>query len=156
MCWNACGLGAVNIFWLVYGLFLTVVKLATLDCASMVASFVGGTHECTSLEKFLTIMWGLTGAGWGVTLMFLAYLPKFLASGYPGSANKGVLRVITITYILFQLFMLLPITRTTLELDSGSFSAGSPATLGGVIVPLCLLAVAICVHRDPTTGAGMF
>ena len=155
MCCNVAGLGALNVFWLIFGTFFALMSIgASLDCSADVNSFMGVTHSCTSLEDFMHVQWNAALAGWSLSSALLAYLPKLLGSGYPGSANKAVMRVVTGVFFVTQLITLYPVYTTTIQFDSGPVKA-PPVAMAMWIGPLVLCLIAFIVHKDPGTGAGM-
>ena len=64
MCCNAFGLGALNVFWIIFGLAMALMNGMSYDCATSMAMFSGTTHECGSLENFLNGQWVLGFEGY--------------------------------------------------------------------------------------------
>ena len=80
MCCNCFGLGALNIYWIVAGAIFVLMNVTPLstDCSASMESFMGVSHECTSLESWINYMWCFSIAGWCSTAIGLALLPKLI------------------------------------------------------------------------------
>ena len=60
MCFNVCGFGAMNVFWLFFGVLFLTMQSLSLDCDTGMATFAGMAYHCSSLEYFFNFQWVLT------------------------------------------------------------------------------------------------
>ena len=153
MCFNALGLGALNVYWISMGCFtalLNVLPFST-DCDQAMSSWLGVTHECSSIESFLNLMWCFTGVAWGLTVAFVALLPKIVAN-HPASSNKAAMLAITVGSL--PLLILSLVVAFTIKVEAGpGVTADLVSTMGTMLIVMTvLLAVSLVVHREPTTG----
>ena len=92
MCFNAFGLGALNMYWIIFGTLMVLMNLLSYDCSTSMTAFAGITngYTCDALENFLNVQWVLGYVGYMGTGLALALLPK-LVKDYPPAANKAVM-----------------------------------------------------------------
>ena len=102
MCFNAGGLGALNMYWVILGSLLTLIQLGSFDCSLSISAFGGVDYTCGELEQFLNVQWVLGYAGWLLTATFLALLPK-LVKDYPPAANKAVMLTVSGIFLLITI-----------------------------------------------------
>ena len=146
------GLGALNVYWTVTGLLWCILNLLPMstDCDMAMQAWIGVTHECTSIENFLNIMWCASVAGAGLTIAVLGVLPK-LVTGYPAVANKAVMLALSAVNAVSMVLLL--ILALTMEVEAEGQSASLMSSFG--VIPaasLAFLFVALIVHREPTNG----
>lgn len=152
MCCNILQLGALNVYWLASGLLLALSNVLpfSTDCTQAMPSWLGVEHECNSLEYFLNLVWCVTVAGWGLTVASVAALPKMVAN-YPAAANKAAMLAISAVAVPFWLSYLA--IALNLKVEAEGQKANLMGTAGMLsIIEFILLAVAVVVHREPTTG----
>ena len=151
MCCNMFGLGALNIYWIVSGLFfafLNVLPVST-DCDQAMPSWLGVQHQCNDLEAFLNLMWCFGIVGWGIVCAAVAALPKFVAVPAPvNKANMLAVSGASLTVVGPYLFI-----AFTMKVEADGATANLAGSLGVFqAVCLVLLILAAFVHREPTTG----
>ena len=154
MCFNAFGLGALNIYWIFTGLMFAILNLLpfSLDCNQAMPSWLGVEHTCNSIEAFLNLVWCFGIVGWGLVCAAVALLPKFV--DVPPNVNKAAMlaisaasSVLTIAYIIIAF---------TMKVEAEGAAANLVGTLGAFnIVGLGVLIVALLVHREPTDNGGL-
>jgi len=154
MCFNAFGLGALNIYWIFTGLMFAILNLMpfSLDCTQAMPSWLGVEHTCNSIEAFLNLMWCLAIVGWGLVCAAVALLPKFV--DVPANINKATMLAISavsvgvnITYIVIAF---------TMKIEAEGATANLAGTLGAFnIIGLGFLIVALLVHREPNDNGGL-
>ena len=151
MCVPCCGLGALNVYWLVTGLLLSLLNVLPMstDCTQAMPSWLGVEHECNPLEAFLNLAWCLGVVGWGLSCAAVAVLPKLIE--VPAPVNKAAMLAISaaslpivIAYIYISFTMKVEAEGATANL------AGSLGTFMAIFFG-CFV-VALVAHREPTTG----
>jgi hypothetical protein len=151
MCVNAFGLGALNVYWIVVGLLISLLNVLpfSTDCTQAMPSWLGVAHECNSLEAFLNLVWCFSVVGWGVTVAAVGALPKMVT--VPAQVNKTAMLAVSAASLIMIVAYLVIAFTVTVEAE------GATANLKGTIgsfqgLTLGFLLVAILVHREPTTG----
>ena len=155
MCCNAFGLGALNIYFLVFGVLMGLMNLMpfSLDCSAGMESWMGVPgYECTSLESFLNVTWCVAVVQFCFFGAFLAWLPKLYGKEYPAKINKAVMlfmsacnvfgAVGTVGYIHMH-----PITLGGVE---GAGQQMLDVMFGTFTL---LLLVALVVHKEPSDSS---
>ena len=141
---NAFGFGALNIFWIVYGILLIAMTLASMDCTAAIAAYIAVERKCSSLESFFNIMWCLSRIGWALTVVLLAFMPT--CSKQADAANKVTMLVITVLWSAIMIIMAIVVANASVVSDS------LPLTRIVVDVsPIPLAILAAVVHREPST-----
>jgi hypothetical protein len=150
MCCNVWGLGALNVYWAVIGILMTVLNILpfSLDCSAGMESWMGVTeYECTSLEAFLNYMWCFVVAMGFSVAAFMALMPKIKPS-YPSDVNKLVMLFLSVVSLV-NTAATMYITSTT-ELHFGDQVIKNPPIMVGTFgVMTVLLLVAMVVHKEP-------
>ena len=151
MCFNAFGLGALNVYWIFTGLLFALLNALpfSTDCEQAMPSWLGFTHECTELESFLNLAWCIAIVGWGLVCAAVAALPKFVAVSAPVNkaamlAVSGGSMAVVIPYLVVAFTMKLEVDGVPVNL-AGSLGAFQAIATG-------VLIVAALMHREPTTG----
>ena len=69
MCINVWGLGALNVYWILTGLFFAISNALPIntDCNTAIPAWLGMEHKCNQLESFLNLVWCFAVVGWGLT-----------------------------------------------------------------------------------------
>ena len=153
MCFNAFGLGALNIFWIVNGVCMALLNVLpfSTDCNSAMSSWLGVEHECNSIESFLNLVWCFAIVAWSLTCAVVAALPKLVPT-MPASVNKAAMLGITAASLSVNVAYLYIACTMTVEVSEG-VTADLMGTMGTmIIVGMVLLVVAAIVHREPSTG----
>ena len=152
MCCNAFGLGALNVFWIIFGLAMSLMNGMSYDCSTSMAMFSGTTaYTCGSLENFLNGQWVIGFEGYFATAVALALMPKFVKD-YPPTANKAVMMTFSVISVLTSLTSALAFF-TPFELNGQPVDTTVPIAMTGVFMVLWL--VAVFVHKEPETGKGL-
>ena len=151
MCCNAFGLGALNVYWLVFGTFFALINVlpVSTDCSQAMPAWLKVEHECTSLETFLNYMWCFSIVGWGLVCAAVALLPKIVS--VPANVNKAAMLAVSLaSSSITASYMYLAFTMTV---EADGATADLAGSLGAMqAVSLGLLVVALLMHREPTTG----
>ena len=141
---NAFGFGALNVFWIVYGILLIAMTLASLDCTAAIAAYIAVERECSDLERFFNAMWCLTRIGWALTAVLFAFLPK--CSKRADAANKFTMLVITVLWSVTMSIMAIALANTSID------DTRLPRSAVAVdVAPILLAILAMIVHREPST-----
>ena len=151
MCCNAFGLGALNVFWIIFGLAMSLMNGMSYDCSTSMAMFAGSTYECGSLENFLNGQWVLGFEGYFATAIALGLMPKFVKD-YPPAANKAVMMTFSVIFVITMVASSLAFF-TPFELNGQTVDTTVPLSMSGVFLVLWL--VAVFVHKEPETGKGL-
>ena len=152
MCCNAFGLGALNVYWIIFGSAMLVLNGLSYDCTTSMAMFSGTTaYTCGSLENFLNGQWVIGFEGYFATAVALALMPKFVKD-YPPAANKAVMMTFSVISVLTSLTSALAFF-TPFELNGQPVDTTVPIAMTGVFMVLWL--VAVFVHKEPETGKGL-
>lgn len=102
MCFNACGFGALNMFWLIIGTIFCISALMSLDCSNMISELAGVAYHCSSPNLFLNAGWQVTDAGFNLTGVVLSLLP-YIRVGISADANKAALYAFTVCVCVTKL-----------------------------------------------------
>ena len=152
---SACGLGALNVYWLFAGGLIAVLNVLPMsyDCTLAMPSWLGVAHECNSIETFLNYVWCIAVFAWGLTCFCVALLPK-LVNNYPASANKAVMMAVSIASLPLTAAHLFVGFKVKVTLEDGT---NAPLTnfvymSGSLFV---LLLIAFIVNREPRAGYTM-
>ena len=94
----------MNVFWLFFGVLFLTMQSLSLDCDTGMETFAGIAYHCSSLEYFFNLQWVITNIYSLAIGVVLAVLPK-MVSNYDESANKAVMMVYSILYLLFMKLM---------------------------------------------------
>ena len=151
MCCNAFGLGALNVYWIIFGSAMLVLNGLSYDCTTSMAMFSGATYTCGSLENFLNGQWVIGFEGYFATAVALALMPKFVKD-YPPAANKAVMMTFSVISVLTSLTSALAFF-TPFELNGQAVDTTVPISMTGIFMVLWL--VAVFVHKEPETGKGL-
>ena len=118
------GLGALNRFFVLYGLFLAILNVLpiSLDCRQSMQSWLGVPHECTEVENFLNLMWCIALLGFGLMTAGVAALPKLTqytspSPGYPQKINQLAMQVLAICHLIVLSWMLVASLTMTVHVD---------------------------------------
>ena len=151
MCCNAFGLGALNVYWIIFGSAMLVLNGMSYDCTTSMAMFSGATYTCGSLENFLNGQWVIGFEGYFATAVALALMPKFVKD-YPPAANKAVMMTFSVIFVITMVASSLAFF-TPFELNGQTVDTTVPLAMSGVFLVLWL--VALFVHKEPETGKGL-
>lgn len=147
--YNAFGFGALNFFWIIYGVLLIAMNLTALDCTSAIAAFMAVDRECTDLEAFFNSMWAWTLIGWATTMISLAILPQMSAQA--SASNSVTMPMLTALWCVCMCVIAIVMLSTSVDGRRIPWFAIA-VDLGPV--PLAILAG--FVHREPSTGLPLF
>ena len=155
MCFNAFGLGALNIYFLVFGSLMGTMQLMpfSLDCSAGMESYMSVPgYTCTSLEYFLNFTWCFNVVQFCYLGAFLAYLPKIYGKEYPAKINKAVMLALSVALTFgsvagLAVIHMYPITVGGIE-HAGEMNLD---VMFGTF--LLLLVIAMLVHRDPADAS---
>lgn len=153
MCFNICGFGAMNVFWLFFGVLFLTMQSLSLDCDTGMETFAGMAYHCSSLEYFFNFQWVLTSIYSLVIGVVLAVLPKMI-SNYDESANKAVMMVYSILYLLFTGASMA--TLYFVEVKAGDVTIDFMSNIPVLVVflaPTPFLLLAMCLHKAKTPAA---
>ena len=150
MCCNVWGLGALNVYWAVFGILMAVLNILpfSLDCSAGMESWMGVTgYECTSLETFLNYMWCFFVVMCFTLVAFMALMPKIKPS-YPSDVNKLVMLFVSVLSLVNTAATMY--ITSTMELHFGDQVIKNPPMMVGAFgVMTVLLLVALLVHKEP-------
>ena len=151
------GLGALNRFFVLYGLFLAILNVLpiSLDCRQSMQSWLGVPHECTEVENFLNLMWCIALLGFGLMTAGVAALPKLTqctspSPGYPQKINQLAMQVLAICHLIVLSWMLVASLTMTVHVDGTVADLSSLMAIAIAFLPLLLYC--LWIHREPTTG----
>ena len=153
MCCNVWGLGALNVYWVIWGSLMALLNIMpfSLDCSAGMESWMGAVdYECTSLESFLNLMWCFAIVCWCSLSAFLALLPK-IKSNYPSDVNKLVMLAVSLAFLVCTALNTIP--TLTVEVTFGEQVVKAPPSM--VITfgtSTALLLIAMAVHKEPSDG----
>ena len=155
MCFNAFGLGARNIYFLIFGVLMGIMNLMpfSLDCSAGMESWMGVPgYECTSLESFLNVTWCVAVVQFCFFGAFLAWLPKLYGKEYPAKINKAVMLFMSACFVFGSVaniayLHMYPITIGAVE-NAGTMNMD---VMFGTF--LLLLLVALVVHKEPSDSS---
>ena len=155
MCFNAFGLGALNIYFLIFGVLMGLMNLMpfSLDCSAGMESWMGVPgYECTSLESFLNVTWCVAVVQFCFFGAFLAWLPKLYGKEYPAKINKAVMLFMSVLFVSSSVGNLAYIHMYPITLG-GVEGAGTMMMDTMFSTFLILLLVALVVHKEPSDSS---
>jgi hypothetical protein len=157
MCFNGCGLGALNMFWVICGSLLTLAQCGSFDCSLVIEGARNIKYTCSELEQWLNMQWAIGYIGWLFTAVILALLPK-LVKDYPPSANTAVMRTVSGIFLLVTIGSTLMIgsTQNAVKLTPDtSIPAVTALTYEITAVTSAILVLSALVHKEPVADKGL-
>ena len=153
------GLGALNRFFVLYGLFLAILNVlpVSLDCQQSMQSWLGRRIGVVGLEveNFLNLMWCIALLGFGLMTAGVAALPKLTqytspSPGYPQKINQLAMQILAVCHLIVLAWMLVASLTMTVHVDGTVADLSSLMAIAIAFLPLLLYC--LWIHREPTTG----